>query len=277
MANIAGVQGDLAQAAARTQEGLALARELGDKSLIALALQNLGYLASLQDDLPRAVARTQEGLALARELGDKISINLALHNLGYISSRQGDIKQAAKWYGEGLSHAQEIGDEAQIGWHLIGLASVAAEEGKPRRAACLFGAAEMRLDINVSMNAVEQAEYTRTVEGVRGKLGEQAFTSAWAEGRTQTPEQALEASEQASEQVSASISLPRAPVHPDGLTAREVEVLNLLAQGLTNKQIATRLVISLRTVTTHLSSIYSKTGVNTRAAATRYAIQHGLV
>ena len=157
MANIAGVQGDLAQAAARTQEGLALARELGDKSLIALALQNLGYLASLQDDLPRAVARTQEGLALARELGDKISINLALHNLGYISSRQGDIKQAAKWYGEGLSHAQEIGNEAQIGWHLIGLASVAAAEGKPRRAACLLGAAEMRLDINVSMNAVEQA------------------------------------------------------------------------------------------------------------------------
>jgi len=70
----------------------------------------------------------------------------------------------------------------------------------------------MRLDINVSMNAVEQAEYTRTVEGVRGKLGEQAFTAAWAEGRTQTPEQALEASEQVSKQVSkqssASISLP---------------------------------------------------------------------
>ena len=230
----------------------------------------------------RAVARTQEGLALARELGDKISINLALHNLGYISSRQGDIKQAAKWYGEGLSHAQEIGDEAQIGWHLIGLASVAAAEGKPRRAACLFGAAEMQLDINVSMNAVEQAEYTRTVEGVRSKLGEQAFTAAWAEGRTQTPEQALEASEQVSEQVSApqssaSISLPRAPAYPDGLTAREVEVLNLLALGLTNKEIATRLVISLRTVTTHLSSIYSKTGVNTGAAATRYAIQNGLV
>ena len=117
---------------------------------------------------------------------------------------------------------------------------------------------------------------------MRGKLGEQAFTAAWAEARTQTPEQALEASEQAPKQASApqssaSISLPRAHAYPDGLTAREVEVLNLLAQGLTNKQIATRLVISLRTVTTHLSSIYSKTGVNTRAAATRYAIQHGLV
>ena len=136
----------------------------------------------------------------------------------------------------------------------------------------------MRLDINVSMNAVEQAEYIRTVEGVRGKLGERAFTAAWAEGRTQTPEQALAASEQPPAlQSSARIRLPRAPAYPDGLTAREVEVLNLLAQGLTNKQIATRLVISLRTVTTHLSSIYSKTGVNTRAAATRYAIQHGLV
>jgi DNA-binding NarL/FixJ family response regulator len=64
---------------------------------------------------------------------------------------------------------------------------------------------------------------------------------------------------------------------PDGLTAREVEVLRLVAQGLTNEQVAQQLVISPRTVNTHLTSIYSKIGVSSRSAATRYAMEHHLI
>jgi DNA-binding NarL/FixJ family response regulator len=65
---------------------------------------------------------------------------------------------------------------------------------------------------------------------------------------------------------------------PDArLTARELEVLRLVAQGLTNEQVAEDLVISPRTVETHLTSIYSKIGVSSRAAATRYAMQHHLI
>jgi DNA-binding NarL/FixJ family response regulator len=67
------------------------------------------------------------------------------------------------------------------------------------------------------------------------------------------------------------------PAYPDGLTAREVEVLRLLAQGWTDTQIAERLVISPRTVSTHLTSIYRKIQVTTRSAATRYAIEKQLV
>ena len=70
---------------------------------------------------------------------------------------------------------------------------------------------------------------------------------------------------------------PKASTYPDGLTAREVEVLRLVAQGLTNEQVAQRLLISPRTVDTHLTSIYSKIGVSSRSAATRYAMQHHLV
>ena len=65
--------------------------------------------------------------------------------------------------------------------------------------------------------------------------------------------------------------------YPAGLTAREAEVLRLLAQGLTNEQLSERLVISYRTVTTHLNSIYNKLGVTSRAAATRFAVEHHLV
>ena len=66
-------------------------------------------------------------------------------------------------------------------------------------------------------------------------------------------------------------------VYPDGLTAREVEVLRLVVQGLTDAQIAEQLIISPRTVNSHLTSIYGKIGVSSRSAATRYAMEHHLV
>jgi len=66
------------------------------------------------------------------------------------------------------------------------------------------------------------------------------------------------------------------PTYPDGLTAREVEVLCLVAQGLTDAQIAEQLIISPRTVNTHLTAIYGKIQVSSRTAATRYAIEYHL-
>ena len=66
------------------------------------------------------------------------------------------------------------------------------------------------------------------------------------------------------------------PAYPDGLTAREIEVLQLLARGWSDAQIADYLVISKRTVHRHTSSIYSKIGVSSRSAATRYALEKRL-
>ncbi len=65
--------------------------------------------------------------------------------------------------------------------------------------------------------------------------------------------------------------------NPFGLTAREIEVLRLVTQGLTYAQIAEQLIISPRTADAHLRSIYGKLGVTSRSAATRYAIEHKLV
>jgi DNA-binding CsgD family transcriptional regulator len=66
------------------------------------------------------------------------------------------------------------------------------------------------------------------------------------------------------------------PTSPAGLTAREVEVLRLVAAGLTNAEIADRLSLSVRTVTTHLTHIYTKLDVSTRGAAIRFALDHEL-
>jgi DNA-binding NarL/FixJ family response regulator len=68
-----------------------------------------------------------------------------------------------------------------------------------------------------------------------------------------------------------------APEHAAGLTSREVEVLGLVATGMTNAQAAQRLFLSPRTVQRHLNSVYRKLGVSSRAAATRFALEHGLL
>jgi DNA-binding CsgD family transcriptional regulator len=64
---------------------------------------------------------------------------------------------------------------------------------------------------------------------------------------------------------------------PAGLTAREVEVLRLLAQGMSNKETARRLVISPKTVANHVEHIYAKIGASTRATASLFAMRHGLL
>jgi DNA-binding NarL/FixJ family response regulator len=69
---------------------------------------------------------------------------------------------------------------------------------------------------------------------------------------------------------------PSAPELPDGLTPREAEVLALIAEGLTNAEIADRLVVSAATVKTHVNHIFAKTGARDRAAAVVYAYERGL-
>ncbi len=65
--------------------------------------------------------------------------------------------------------------------------------------------------------------------------------------------------------------------HPAGLTDREVEVLRLIARGYANKQVAAKLGIATKTVGHHVEHIYAKAGVTTRAGATLFAMEHGLL
>jgi DNA-binding NarL/FixJ family response regulator len=102
------------------------------------------------------------------------------------------------------------------------------------------------------------------------------------QGRTMTLEKALAAQGKVitpiqSSTETAQIPPKRGAANFAGLTAREVEVLRWVALGLTDAQVAEKLIISTRTVTSHLSSIYNKLGVSSRVVATRFAVDHRLV
>jgi DNA-binding NarL/FixJ family response regulator len=142
----------------------------------------------------------------------------------------------------------------------------------------------LRGTVGVPISPVERANYERSVTAARTRLGEKAFASAWAEGYTMTLEQAFAMLESIPMPVEAIVpqspalmKSPLPPTYAADLTTREVEVLKLLATGLTSAQIAEKLVISLLTVNTHVRSIYSKLGVTSRSAATRYAFEHKLM
>jgi len=276
--------GDLAQAHTWLDESFALFREVGDKESIANCLYLSGMLAHSEGDAASARSLTEQALAIFKEMKQQHGTALSLYALAEVAAAGGDSARSQALYKQGVGVARESGDKRAIPSGLEGLAAAVAAQGNYIWAAHLWGAAEvLREAIGTPLPPVERVPYHRAVAAARTQLGEQAFATAWAEGRTLSPEQALATPGQVAlpaptqGERSSSPTTASPPPYPDGLTAREVEVLRVVAQGLTNEQVAERLVISPRTVDTHLTSIYGKIGVSSRVAATRYAIEHHLV
>jgi DNA-binding NarL/FixJ family response regulator len=144
----------------------------------------------------------------------------------------------------------------------------------------LGAAAALRETIGTSLPPTFRPAYERTMAAARTQLGEEAFAAAWAEGRTMPLERLIEGWERATlHELNMTGTGPATSAEfssdlPDDLSVREVEVLRLVAQGLTNAQVADRLVISPRTVNAHLRSIYSKLAITSRNHVIRYAIDH---
>jgi DNA-binding CsgD family transcriptional regulator/tetratricopeptide (TPR) repeat protein len=273
-------QGDAMQAVDLLEECLARARALGDtyhsKDASVLAQLTLGGIALHQDHLERATTLLEQSLDLARAVGWQDRVALALGALGAARRAQGDLAQARALCTEGVALAKDIGSHMGVGKNLLGLACIAADAGHLQQAARLFAAATSWMPLSVALDPFERADYERTVAQVREHLGEAAFTLAWAQGQTFTPEDALAAGGLAPAATPPSRTQSRATT-PHGLTEREVEVLRLVAQGLTNARIAEHLVLSRHTVGNHVRAILSKLDVSSRSGATRFAVEHHLV
>ena len=262
------LQGDPGLAWSFCSEALNLYRGLQDTEGIAWSLVNLGAAAQYRDDLGRATALLEESLALSREAGYKEGIAWSLNQLGIVAQRQGDHEQATAFLRESFELHVDLGDRWRAASVLEGLAGSARRQRQLEPAARLLGAAQaLRGQISTPVPPCERAEHDANVATLGTDMGEEAFAAALAQGRTLK-----------SAQILAESSPAAAPAtSPAGLTAREVEVLRLVAGGLNDPQVAEQLFISRRTVHAHLRSIYQKLGVTTRTAATRFALENNLL
>jgi DNA-binding CsgD family transcriptional regulator len=202
--------------------------------------------------------------------------------LGWAALLGGELGRAKPQFGENLARSKEQGDKGTLLMSVEGLACVAGAEGEDLRAARLFGAAEALMGvIGYRLVPQEKAVLEPYRASVRTRLGEAAWEKAVAEGGALGLDQATEyalSKERSSKHFSPTQSaVSSTPEHPAGLSPREVEVLGLVAEGLTNAQVAERLFLSPRTVQRHLNSIYHKLGVSSRTAATRFAMEHRLL
>ena len=302
LADVARDHGDYERAYTLYAEVRALAEQAGDRQSVADLLHAWGEAALLQGDLAAALAHEQASLAIWRELGTKWGIGLALHNLGYVAQQQGDVEGMAACFAESLHCFQESGSHGGLKIALAGLAGVATMQGQALaaqssaehagkqalRAARLFGAAEA---IRQRVGHAQLVLAEQNVAVARVLVDEAAWAAAWAEGQAMTLEQAvayaLATGTQPDRDDSALHTVPLStpsgapPAGADGapvaLTTRELEVLRLVAQGYTDQAVATRLGLRPRTVSSYLTAIYSKLGVTSRSAATRYALEHHLL
>jgi len=265
-------EGNYAWGTVLWEESLALAREAGDDYLVGITLGNLGHVALLQRDFERAKACSEEALASANELGSAgvELIPTACLNLGLATLGLGEYERAMGSFEEALVMSQDMGRTPQVIETLEGMASLAGTVGNATRAAHLWGAAEAARQATgiIAFSPGELALHEPHLVLASSQLGDETWHEALAEGREMSLEEAVEyALSKEADQPEATIAqvhLTRA--EPIGnLTPRELEIVLLVARGLTNHQVSTELSISERTAGNHVAKILKKLGLNSRA------------
>ena len=266
------------------EQGQGLVKEIGDDWMVMQALNVLGQIHLQQSEHALARELFEACLEISQEQGESLDLAEMQIDLARALVVQGEMARARTLYQESLVLLQKNDNKEFILACLEGLANIAAAQGETMWAARLWGGAEaLRKALGTPIPPVYYAAYERSVAAARTQLGEKAFAAAWTQGRSMSPEQALAAKGTAEIleviPTDASLAIPERmlPTTHAGLTPREMDVLQLLAQGLTSAQISEQLVIGQVTVNSHVRSIYSKLGVTSRAAATRYALEQHLV
>ncbi len=289
-------------------KSLKVSVKIKNKQYVPDLLVNLAELSRKEKDFPQAVVYLEEGIQICREINYKSTLVVILHNLGLTLLALEKYGQAESYLKDSMVAAKELGNKKLVILALAGIASVKTLAGSLRVAACLFGAAESLRELRgfiIGDSDLQVHEYS--IGQLKAQLAEPALVYAWQQGQTLSLENAVDFALAVGEEQELFIAQPRneleiAPIgslpfentkpsdtplisppvlfnsdnYPVNLTQRELEVLRLLAEGLTNSQIADKLVLSPRTVHAHVRSILGKLGVNSRAAATRFALKNDL-
>jgi non-specific serine/threonine protein kinase len=274
--------GEDAAAQASTEENVAILRALG-APWEGVGLGRLARLALGRGDLEAARRYAEECVARLRANGDTAGLALNTDLLGELERQQGDERRAAALFGESLRLTHAFGSTHWMMLTLARLAGLAQARGQLIWAARLAGAAATQPEpVRDRLLPPDRAEFGRLLAAAEAMRGEPSVDAAWTAGAALTLEQAT-AEALAVAEVLATPGAPSsdegtsAPALPGRLTAREVEVLRLLASGASNQAIAEHLVLSVKTVERHIANIYAKIGAHGRVDATTFAHRHGLL
>jgi non-specific serine/threonine protein kinase len=277
--------GDLDAAFADQQEALTLARTTGDNYGLAIALGNLGVDELVAGELRAARAHLQEASVLAESLGYQHLCGGLRENMGFLDLVDADPRSARRLFIDILDTARTTGVKSYVQGALLGLALAAGADGDPAVAATLHGVAdEFYEQAGRVFESVEAGLRDRDHARLRVTLGDAAFEAAYRQGRTLSRADGIALAGATAEPdpgVTSALSVPAAgQAAADGsagpLSAREREIVALLAGGATDAQIAGRLFLSVNTVRSHLDRIRDKTGARRRTELVRYAIQAGI-
>jgi predicted ATPase/DNA-binding CsgD family transcriptional regulator len=265
MASIAAnMAGDRASASRLLGEAQAVATGIDDVGAALAVLQARAFAGQFDGDLEAVRSASSEGVDLSRAAGDLYGLKTWLMHLGTVALVAGEPAAARPLLGESLRIAHQIDDRVQMSYLLDALACVAARTGQARLAAQLFGSAD----------TVRAGAGNRVMPFIAPTVAQAKASASAALGTFR-----FEAERTAGSRLSRDAAVRLALGEParvavaaqdDGagnglLSMREAEVARLVAEGLSNKEIGSRLFISVHTVDSHVRSILNKLGVNSRA------------
>ena len=263
--------GRIAEGAPHVERAVALVNKAGDRPAIAFTTFYSALVALLTGRLEAACDLFDRCGALAAELGLAPLSARARLMLGYPLLDLGELSAARTALAEGFHMSTDVGDRWFVQLGLGGFVGLAVKTRRPRLALRLAGAAEAYRDANeFSMPGPMEQIVDRWLVPTRARAG-QAAGRLLAEGRKLTPEQAVR------------LVLANEPddAPPPGsrhtLTRRETEVTALAARGLTNRDIAAQLFVSIRTVEVHVNHVLTKLGFRTRTQLAAWAHEEGLL
>jgi DNA-binding CsgD family transcriptional regulator len=267
-------------AAVLFDEVVASWRALGKRFELGQALALRSGVAFGQGDLDLAVSLAEEAATLLREIGHQSWEALTEWYLGMFAAERSQLPEAIRRFRTSAHTFIEAGDSVWLYKPLVGLAAVAVALHQVECAARLLGAVDAQLQqTGAQLLPFDSPAHARAERGARDALSDADFDLAYQSGSTLSVAELVSEIDRVgeAEQAIETAQVVGTGKASHGLTARELDVLRLIAEGRTDREIAEALFLSYRTVTSYVTSILGKLSVDSRTAAATQAIRRGLV